>query len=88
MPNLKRFTRFLTVTVVREDAYNFFPLARTFLENPVLFLSSYFKRHQEVYYEKLTHYHNGDVVSWVDFFLDVIEIANEAVETVDKNYKT
>lgn len=63
----------------------FFLWHEHFLENPVLFLSSYFKRHQEVYYEKLTRYHNGDVVSWVDFFLDgVIEIANEAVVTVDK----
>lgn len=56
-----------------------------FLENPVLFLSSYFKRHRDLYYEKLTGYHNGNVASWVDFFLDgVIEIANEAVTTVDK----
>ena len=63
----------------------FFLWHEHFLENPVLFLSSYFKRHQEIYYEKLTQYHNGDVVSWVDFFLDgVIEIANEAVATVDK----
>jgi len=37
----------------------------------------YFKRHQEIYYEKLTAYHNGNVVAWVDFFLDgIIEIAN------------
>ena len=56
-----------------------------FFENPVLFLSSYFKDIKKFYYEKLTQYHNGDVVSWVDFFLDgVIEIANEAVATVDK----
>ncbi len=63
----------------------FFLWHEHFLENPVLFLSSYFKRHQELYYEKLTHYHNGNVVSWVEFFLDgVIEIANEAIVTVDK----
>jgi len=63
----------------------FFLWHEHFLENPVLFLSSYFKRHQEVYYEKLTDYHNGKVVSWVDFFLDgVIEIASEAIVTVDK----
>ena len=63
----------------------FFLWHEHFLENPVLFLSSYFKRHQEVYYQKLTEYHNGDVAAWVDFFLDgVIEIANEAIVTVDK----
>lgn len=63
----------------------FFLWHEHFLENPVLFLSSYFKRHQEAYYEKLMLYHTGNVASWVDFFLDgVIEIANEAVATVDK----
>lgn len=63
----------------------FFLWHEHFLENPVLFLSSYFKRHQELYYEKLTEYHNGNIVLWIDFFLDgVIEIANEAVTIVDK----
>jgi len=56
-----------------------------YLEKPVLFLSSYFKRHQKLYYEKLKGYHNGEVFPWVDFFLDgVIEIANEAIDTVGK----
>ena len=56
-----------------------------FLENPVLFLSSYFKKYQQLYYEKLTDYHNGQVASWIDFFLDgVIEISNEAVDIIDK----
>lgn len=56
-----------------------------FLENPVLFLSSYFKKHQQIYYEKLTAYHDGKVNEWVDFFLDgTIEIANEAIITADK----
>ncbi len=56
-----------------------------FLEYPVLFLSSYFRKHQEIYYEKLSDYHHGDVNSWLDFFLDgVIEIAQEAIEIVDK----
>jgi len=54
-----------------------------FLEKPVLFLSSYFKKHQKLYYEKLFGYHNGKVYEWVDFFLDgVIEIANEAIDMV------
>lgn len=56
-----------------------------FLEKPVLFLSSYFKKHQELYYEKLFGYHYGRVREWIDFFLDgVITIANEAVDTVGK----
>ena len=56
-----------------------------YLEKPVLFLSSFFKKHQKLYYEKLFNYHNGNVSDWIDFFLDgVIEIANEAINIVDK----
>lgn len=56
-----------------------------FLEKPVLFLSAYFKKHQKIYYEKLFGYHNGNIAGWIDFFLDgVIEIANEAIDIVDK----
>ena len=56
-----------------------------YLEKPLLFLSSYFKRHQKIYYEKLAGYHNGLVSEWIDFFLDgVIEIANEAIDIVGK----
>lgn len=53
---------------------------RNMLERPVLFLSSYFKKHQKIYYQKINDYHNGDVKSWVDFFLDgVIETANDSI---------
>jgi len=56
-----------------------------YLEKPVLFLSSFFKKHQKLYYEKLFGYHNGNILEWVDFFLDgVIEIANEAIDIVKK----
>lgn len=51
------------------------------LELPALFLSSYFKKHQKVYYAKLNAYHNGDVLPWLDFFADaVIDTADEAIE--------
>lgn len=53
------------------------------LEKPVLFLSSYFKKHQKVYYDCLDKYHDGNVEEWIEFFLDgVEEIANEAIHTV------
>jgi len=56
-----------------------------FLEKPVLFLSSFFKKHQKVYYERLENYQYGKVSEWIDFFLDgVIEIANEAIDIVSK----
>ncbi len=50
------------------------------LERPVLFLSSYFKKHKKIYYQKLHDYHFGEVESWVDFFLDgIIETANDSI---------
>jgi len=56
-----------------------------FLEKPVLFLSSYFKKHQKTYYEKLDGYHSGNVAEWIEFFLEgVIEITNEAIDIVGK----
>ena len=48
-------------------------------------MSSYFKKHQKVYYERLTQYHNGYIETWIDFYLDgVIEIAKEAIDIVAK----
>ncbi len=53
---------------------------RGLLERPVLFLSSYFKKHQTVYYQRLHSYHDGDVTAWLDFFLDgVIATADESI---------
>ena len=60
---------------------------RRLLEMPVLYLSTYFQKHQETYYEKLNAYHseNGNVEEWVEFFLDgVIDIANSSIETCRK----
>jgi len=54
-----------------------------FIEKPVLFLSSYFRRYQQIYYEKLNAYHTGAVNEWLEFFLDgVITIAQEAIDIV------
>jgi len=55
------------------------------LEKPVLFLSSYLKKHQKVYYDRLNGYHDGDVNEWVQFFLTgIAETAQEAIDTVHK----
>ncbi len=55
------------------------------LESPLLFLSSYFQKHQSTYYEKLNNYRNDGVEEWLDFFLDgVIATAEEAIITVEK----
>lgn len=55
------------------------------LDKPVLFLSAYFKKYQQIYYNRLHGYSNGEVNEWVQFFLaGVSEIAEEAIETVHK----
>ncbi len=62
-----------------------FLFERQLLEKPVLFLSSYFKKHQKTYYQKLDGYHNNKVKEWLSFFLDaVIETANESIDTSKK----
>ncbi len=57
------------------------------LELPVLYLSSYFKRFQKLYYEKLQGYHDEDtqIYQWLKFFLEgVAEIAESSIETCAK----
>jgi Fic family protein len=62
-----------------------FLFERAILEMPVLFVSSYFKKHQQLYYEKLNAYHNGKVNEWLQFFLDaVIDTAKESIDTSKK----
>ena len=57
------------------------------LELPVLYLSSYFKKYQKLYYQKLQAYHDedSDVDGWLEFFLEgITEIANSGIETCTK----
>lgn len=59
------------------------------LEYPILYLSEYFKRHRDTYFDRLADYHNkGDVERWVIFFLEgIAEIATEATEVSKKIVK-
>lgn len=53
------------------------------LDLPVLYLSSYFKKHQKLYYQKLQNYHDedADIDGWLEFFLEgVAEIAESSIE--------
>lgn len=57
------------------------------LQLPVLYLSSYFKKHQKLYYQKLNAYHDedSDVEGWLKFFLEgIAEIAGSSIETCGK----
>jgi len=56
------------------------------LETPVLYLSSYFKKYQKLYYSNLEKYHSedSDIESWLFFFLDgIIDTAQSSIETCD-----
>ncbi|HTB52831.1 MAG TPA: Fic family protein [Ferruginibacter sp.] len=62
-----------------------FLFERAILEKPVLFLSSFFKKNQQMYYDKLDAYHHNKMNEWLHFFLDgVIETANNSIETSKK----
>ncbi len=55
----------------------------TLIDKPILYLSSYFKKHRKLYYSRLDSYHNGDIEKWLDFFLDgIIETSESAIKTV------
>ncbi|MFI5185738.1 MAG: Fic family protein [Chitinophagales bacterium] len=61
---------------------------REVLEKPVLFLSSYFKKHRQLYYKRLNDYHNSKVEPWLDFFLDgIIDTANESIDVSGKIHR-
>ncbi|MEA2007385.1 MAG: Fic family protein [Patescibacteria group bacterium] len=64
----------------------FLLMKKELLENPVLFLSAFFKKHKKLYYKNLSSYHNdGDVFAWLDFFLDgIIQTAEDGVEVSRK----
>lgn len=54
------------------------------LEVPVLYLATYFKKYQKLYYQRLQNYHDedADIDGWLEFFLEgVAETADSAIET-------
>lgn len=55
------------------------------LEKPVLYLSEYLKKNRDLYFDKLDEYRKGNVLSWLEFFLEGIgKVAEEAIETSNK----
>ncbi|HEX2958300.1 MAG TPA: Fic family protein [Chitinispirillaceae bacterium] len=59
------------------------------LQEPMLYLSLYFKTHRQYYYELLNKVRTtGDWEAWLDFFAEaVIAVATQAVETAQKLLK-
>jgi Fic family protein len=59
------------------------------LQEPMLYLSLYFKTHRQYYYELLNRVRtDGDWEAWLDFFAEaVIVTANQAVETAQRLFE-
>ena len=62
---------------------------RKILKNPVLYLSDFFEKNRDSYYEKLTKVReNNEIVEWFSFFLKgVIATAKSSIQTFDKVLK-
>jgi len=56
------------------------------LKRPLLYLSYYFKRNRQEYYDRLNNIRNkGDWEGWIKFFLKgVYEVSNQATETAQR----
>jgi len=64
----------------------FYLCQQKILDKPVLYLSEYFKKNRDTYFNLLHDYHNeGEVARWFKFFLQgVAEVADDAVKTSKK----
>lgn len=62
-----------------------FLIYKKMLDLPIFYLSAYFRKYQDVYYDKINGYHNGRVEEWVEFFLDgMIEVLESSISTCKK----
>lgn len=59
---------------------------RGVLKKPLLYLSEFFKKHKQQYYDRLTAIREkDDIEGWLKYFLDGIKVTSEsAVETIRK----
>lgn len=55
------------------------------LERPVLYLSEYLKKNRDLYFAKLDEYRKGNVLLWLEFFLEGVgKVAEEVIETSNR----
>ena len=50
-----------------------------------MYLSEYLKKNRNLYFDKLDEYRKGNVLLWLEFFLEGVgKVAEEAIETSNK----
>lgn len=56
------------------------------LEQPVLYLSAFFRKHRNLYFDLINNYHSkGEILPWLEFFLEgVAEVSKDAIESSKK----
>ena len=55
-----------------------------FLDRPIFYISEYLKRHRQVYFQKLTGYRQGQINSWLEFFLEGVKEVSESASSTAK----
>ncbi len=67
----------------------FYLCQQNVLDKPLLYLSGFFKKYRQEYYDRLNAVHEkDDIESWLKFFLEGVAVtANQAVETSKKIIK-
>jgi len=53
------------------------------LEKPVLYLSAFFRKHRNLYFDLIDNYHSkGEIIPWIEFFLEgIVEVSKDAIRT-------
>ena len=62
----------------------FYLVSKGLLKRPLLYLSDFFKKYRQLYYEKLNSYHqeSNGIELWLKFFFEAVKtVANEAADT-------
>ncbi len=56
------------------------------LERPALYLSEYFKKHRELYFDLIHTYHSkGEIIPWLEFFFEgIAEVSSRAIDVARK----
>lgn len=66
-----------------------FLIEKNLLTHPVLYISSFFEKNRQLYYDKLANVRiSNDMKNWLKYFLTgIIEVSSQSIETLEKIIK-